>query len=54
MRLDESHDNKGRHIGMQNDRKNVRKVNIGLVLLHETTRDKTFLVVMELADSPRG
>ena len=36
MRLDESRDNKGRHIGMQSDRINVRSVNIGLVLLHHS------------------
>ena len=28
-----SRDNKGRHIGMENDRKNERSVNIGSVLL---------------------
>ena len=34
MRLGESCDNKGRHIGMQNVRKNMRSVNMRVVLLH--------------------
>ena len=38
MRLGESRDNKGRHIGMQNDWKHVRSVNIGLVLLQYPPR----------------
>ena len=54
MRLDRSRDDKERHIGMENDWKNARSVNMRVVLLHLLLATPMILTILMTDDHPDG